>query len=390
MQHRCEELREIVRRLTKVLPGHGPAADQPSTLEVAPGWSWRRTVIEAKPILLAKLSPVCGKACWRFEKEIPPLHQDMQSRRRFLRQQTSIQTSQDDPCTSEATLPPGSSMWHAPDDARRLLLLARQDARMLFENMLGALDETLPVTKNEDSVTLFDNRHGEDPVDMCFRDCVKILRLFAPYVARLAEEYAKSLTWMYGVGAREFEESCRLRVQWIKPGNGTPAELLPMSPCRYENGPMVFAAIGQSVVFHDLVPSLADTSTADDGPVRLSVPEGVMLVLDGASRVRYAHGTPAGLCALDSRFNLIFLMDCSSRSFPVSYERETRAIVMQTPVVHDRVVSTLIDVLATSSPPVQLRDCFTLTISALRRKLRSSESFLITDKCLHRLALTSS
>ena len=379
LYYRCEELREIVRRLAKVLPGQDQE-EGPSSLEVSPGWSWRRTVIEAKPIMLARLAPppLCG---WKFDKEMPALYQDMQSRRRFVREQTRLVTTI--ACitdTKPVALPEGSSLWHATDDARRLLLLAKQDARMLFENMLGALDRALPVTKNESSITLFDNPHGEDPVDMCFRDSVKILKKIAPYVARLAEEYGKSLMWMYGIGAREFEEGCRLRLQWIKPGCGTPVELLPVSPCRYENGPVVFAAVGPSVAFHDLVPSLADPSTGDDGPIRLSVPEGVMLVMDGASRVRYAHGTPAG--STDSCFNLIFLLDCSARSFPVSYERETRAIVMQTPVVHDRVVSTLIDLPTASNPPVQMRDCYSVTMGILRRKLRASESYLIADKCL--------
>lgn len=382
LYHRCEELREIVRRLAKVLPGQ-EQEEGPSNLEAAPGWSWQRTVIEAKPIMLAPL--ILAFRGWKFDKQMPPLYQDMQSRRRFVREQTRLVTTT--ACTTASSsaktvaLPEGSSLWHATDEARGLLLLAKQDARLLFDTVvMRSLHGVVPMTSNKEFVTLFDNNHGEDPVDMCFRDSVKILRKFAPYVARLAEEYGKSLTWMYGIGAREFEEGCRLRLQWVKPGCGTPVELLPVSPCRYENGPVVFAALGPSVAFHDLVPSLADPSTSDDGPIRLSVPEGVMLAMDGASRVRYAVGTPSG--TNDSRFNLIFLLDCSARSFPVSYERETRAIAMQTPVVHDHVVSTLIDLPTTRNPPVQMRDCYSVTMGILRRKLRASESHVITEKCL--------
>lgn len=379
MLHRCEELRDIVRRLSKVLPGPDPCRQ--SSLEVSANWSWQRTVIEAKPITSKRLR--LRDSCWKFCTAIPSVHQDPVSRRRHVQGVMTVCTSAD--CEGEESveqaLPIGASLWHAPDDARRLFILARQDARMLFETRLDALYGIIPLRKREGSVTLFDLDTG-DTTSICFRDGIRMLGQLAPYVARLAEEYAKSLIWMYGFRVHEFEESCRMSLEWIKPGNGKRASLLPTSSCRYENGPVMCAGVGCPVTIHDLLPCLADPSGPDEYPLRLSVPEGVMLVLDGDSRIRYALGVPSGD---NSRFHFLFHMDCHGKSFPTSYERETRAVVMQTPVIRDHVVSTFIDSPDSNTHNVDLRDCMSSTMSLLRRKLRSSESYLVTEQCMQRL-----
>lgn len=381
MLHRCEELREITRRLAKVLPQSG---DGSAVLDNGIGlaWSSHQTVIEAKPVSMRRLA--LEPKPWR----LPPLHQDMLSRRAYIRQATSTQTEisapvQDDP---SLFLPPGMSLWHAPEAGRRLTVLALQDARMFFKKTVDWILTNIPSIQltDEGPMRLFEAPEGQP--ELCFRDSVRILRIVAPYVARLAEEYAKSISWIYGLKPVDFEECCRLSVQWIPQGKGSPMELLPASSCRYENGPVVHVSVGRSLIYHDLAPTLADLTETDVGPMRLSVPEGVMVVLDGASRMRYSHGFPARLDDGSSWLNLVFMLDCTPQSIPLAYERETRAIIMRTPVVPERVVSTKIPANTGSSMSFP-RDCMSLTLGLLRRQIRTAESHLMTQRCFERVVL---
>lgn len=397
MLARCDDLREIVKRLAKVLPGPSDDDHEQSKarLEDAQGWSWRRTVIEAKPIALETLSEDGLAACrWRFEGVLPTLYQDMHSRRTFIRENTCVSTDSGMALVERKdgiahSLPLGMTIWHAPDDARRLLLLAKHDARMLFTAHYDTLRNHFPHDLNckgsNGVFTLFSGMH-ESP-ELCYRDTAMLLRELAPYVARLAEEYAKCLSWIYRVGAREFEESCRLRVQWIHGGKGTPVELLPASTCKYENGPVAQIAVGRAVVCHDILPVLHDPAGTDESPKRLSVPEGVMMIMDGPSRMMCAQGYTAMLDDKEPFFTLTFFLDCTAKSFPIAYERETRAVIMQTPVVSDRVVSTQIAPFGTFSSANQLltRDPMGMTLGVLRRMLRASESHLLAERCIQAL-----
>jgi hypothetical protein len=123
----------------------------------------------------------------------------------------------------------------------------------------------------------------------------------------------------------------------------------------------------------------------------VALPEGVMLVLDGASRIRYAHGFPAWLDDGSSWLNLTFMLDCTAKSIPVAYEPDTRAVIMRTPVVPDRVVSTqILPSHGDSKPGMTLgRDCMSLTLGQLRRQIRSAESHMVSEKCLKRIVVTT-
>lgn len=389
MLHRCEELREITRRLANILPCGGNT--RPILQPAEPGWTSQHTLIEAKPVSVRRLK-LEPEVAWRFKgDELPPLFQDMLSRRRYIQDHTRVSTDINTPTREDGDAPPlpaGMSLWHAPEEGRRLMLLALQDARLLFQMSKEWLHSTVPSMHTNGTTTLFLNSEG--PPEVCFRDSVRILRHLAPYVARLAEEYGRSISWIYNMSALEFEECCRLSVRWVQRGKGTPTELLPASACRYENGPVVHVCVGRALIHHDLAPTLLDPSEPDGGPIRLALTEGAMLVLDGTSRIRYAHGFPAWLDDGSAWLNLTFMLDCTAKSVPVAYEPETRAVIMRTPVVPDRVVSTQIPPPNWDSKPGMTlgRDCMSLTLGQLRRQIRSAESHVVAEKCLTRIALT--
>jgi hypothetical protein len=371
-----EELLSMCTRLDKVLPGEsGGKSSSGSRFAQLEGWSWRNTVIEAKPVSLALLDQEAKV----FRGEIPDQYQTTQSRRWYVQEQTRHTSSANSiEGLDGISLPQGTSLWHAPDDARRLLVLARHDAKLLFEARDG-WRASMPCEDNWESHGRLSLFAMPGPCELCLRDCMRLLRPMAPYLARLVEEYARGLCWMYGFEALEFEEGCRLSVTWLAGGRSKPVELPPASPCRFENGPIALVGVGLPVVAHDLVPVLP----GEDGlewPVRVSVPEGVVVCTDGASRMRYAHGHPPSSGQDEGWFFLTFQLDCNRRSLAVAYERETRAVVMQTPVVGDRVVTCKRNLLPALVGGGSHADAISRLVKNMRRRVRVAESHQAAER----------
>jgi len=368
--HAYEDLRAVLARMDKALPGH----DRPQVSSVAPaaGWGWRSAVIEARPLSVALLDTERWDG-WRFRGQIPDKYQNTQGRRWYIAEQTKCPPRDGEAAIeglSGVGLPSGVTLWHAPDDARRLLCLARHDSHLLLDALPGL---ALPQHEDQGVLTLFEM---PGPAELCFGDSVRLLRPHAPYLARLAEEYARGLCWMYGLSGLDFEESCRMHLSFLGP-EGKALALPGASSCRFENGPIVHVGVGRPVVEHDLAPAIRDPSGGLEWPVRVGVPEGAMLCLDGASRIRYAHGHPT-LAKNAPWLVFTFMLDCNRRSTAAAYERETRAVVMQTPVLSERVVRT--NRPAGEDRPVDRGDAVTHLVRSMRRRLRVAESHLIAAK----------
>ena len=366
-----EDLHAVFARMDKVLPGRDGSGV--SCVAPAEGWGWRSMVIEAKPLCVEVLDTEDWDA-WRLREEIPDKHQNTQGRRWYITQSTRCSPRGKEACITGLkgmNLPHGASLWHAPDDARRLLCLARHDAQMLFEALP---DLHLPRHEGMQGVLTLFSTPG--PAELCFADSVRLLRPHAPYLARLAEEYARGLSWMFGLQGQDFEEGCRMHLTWSG-SDGKTIELPPASPCRFENGPIVHVGLGRPVVEHDLAPTIRDPSGGLEWPVRVGVAEGVMLCLDGASRIRYAHGLPQKTGSQWLLFT--FMLDCNRRSTAVAYERETRAVIMQTPVLSERVVRTCKPA-NEGDVPADRGDAISSLVRNMRRRLRVAESHMIAAR----------
>ena len=369
-----EELQSVFARLDRVLPGQARRADDKDE-----GWDWRNTVIEAQPIRLLRLTPIGDTAV--FRKDIPAKHQKPAHRRWYVAEQTQVLTTNWQ-AVQPGALPPGVSLWHASDTARRLIVLAMHDACELFRGQTWQC--TLPA--NDEwricgRLTLFDT---PGPAELCFKDSVRLLAYHGPYLARLMREYARSIAWMYGMPQSQFEEACRVHVAWHAPGSSSPARLSPASSCRYENGPIVWVAIGKPVSTHDFIPALPDISSQEHA-ARLEVSEGVMVCTDGPARVRYSHGYPCQQ-GEKSWFTLTYYLDCTRQSLAVGYDRETRSLIMATPIRKDRVVpGTALD-----SPPSGglALDLMGALVKDMRLRLRVAESHLLSAS--YEKAFTSS
>lgn len=372
-----EDLRAVFARLNRVLPGR-PKLQEEEPPPPGDGWDWRNTVIEAKP---ARLQHLTIDAAGVFRGQIPSQHQTCMSRRWYVAERTQVATSLKDGCPSlPGVLPTGTSLWHPSEQARRLAVLATHDAKCLFDEQTQ--DCTLPAHdewRTAGRLTLFAT---PGPAELCFRDCLRLLAPRAPYLARLAQEYGKSIAWMFGFRPGEFEEACRLHITWHARGAHTPARLLPASPCRYENGPIVHVGMGRPVVTHDLIPAIGDPScVGQEHPVRLEVGEGIMVCTDGHARMRYSHGFPSARIDRAAWFSLTFLLDCTRQSVPVAYDRETRALIMATPIRKDHVVATQNQENAQSPTGGPSTDPMGALVKDMRLRLRVAESHVVA--CRH-------
>ena len=369
-----EDLRSVFARLDQVLPGRPRVQEQDSHED---GWDWRSTIIEAKPVQLHQLSVQAGI----FRGEVPSCHQTSTGRRWYVTDKTRVHTS-NYPVGPPTSLPAGTSLWHASEQARRLTVLAMHDARALFDEetqqcTLPAQDEWLSTGR----LALFAT---PGPAELCFRDAITLLEPRAPYLARLAQAYARSIAWVYGMQHHEIQEACRLHITWHSQASRTPACMPPASPCRYENGPIVRIGIGRPVVTHDLIPALPDPScAAQEHAARVEVSEGVMLITDGTSRMRYSHGHPCNTSGKDW-LSLTFFMDCTRQSLAVAYDRETRSVIMATPIRKDRVVATS-DPDQLPCPPSGVGlDLMGVLVKDLRLRLRIAESHVMVKRHLSR------
>ena len=145
---------------------------------------------------------------------------------------------------------------------------------------------------------------------------------------------------------------------------------------RYTGGPFLTVGIGRPHVYHDLVPILP-TPHACSMPVRVKIGEGVLLVLDGCAKTRYAHGHPVTDDA-SHYYTLNFQMDCMRRTLYTGFEEETHGLVTYTPVVPEHVVATSPD---TPSPvAIRMESCpLWILLLEIHTRLRVAESLLLTQ-----------
>ena len=369
-----EDLRLVFARLNQVLPGRPRVQEQRRNDE---DWDWRNTVIEAKPVQLQQLMVRAGT----FRGDIPSLHQTCTSRRWYVAEKTRVITL-DCPTGPPAALPAGTSLWHASEQARRLTVLAIHDAKALFDDQTQEC--TLPAQDDWLSAGRLALFATPGPAELCFRDAMTLLEPEAPYLARLAQAYARTIAWMYGLHRDDFQEACRLHITWHAQTSHTPVCMAPASPCRYENGPIVRVGIGRPVVTHDLIPALQDPACiGQEHPVRLEVSEGVMLITDGTARMRYSHGHPANTAG-KPWLSLTFFMDCSRQSMAVAYDRETRSMIMVTPIRKDRVVATQTPEPLPPHPSGVGLDLMGMLVKDMRLRLRVAESHVMVSRHLSR------
>lgn len=84
---------------------------------------------------------------------------------------------------------------------------------------------------------------------------------------------------------------------------------------RYDQGPIMTISIGPKITYVDFVPSLLYDLKLDDShdeyykPLRFEINEGQLLIMDGSSRMEWAHGLPYNVPYEKTKYTLMFKCD---------------------------------------------------------------------------------
>ena len=371
-----DDLCALMERLDRVLPRQRESS--PAHLQFSPS---QNTLVESNQTRVHQLIPPSDT--WRIsESSIPSIHTKHASRRWYAVKQTrltggadrKLATKNDQPIPADK--PEGVRVWHASDTAKRLMILARHDMDELFKTKVHP--STVPTDKDGDrgqeSVTLL-----KTPTHtLGASEGMVLLEDSSPYVVRLCQEYAKMTCWIYGLSMAEFYTLTQMSI--TRHATNTTATLQATGGGYHDSGPVLTIGLGAQRIRHDLFPSLMTSRALT--PVRLTVAEGDLVVLDGHARSNYAHGYTLLTDTTPSPplYTIDFHMDCMRKTVSIGYDPVTRGMLMETPVEGTHVIyHAPTRVQKTGRDFMHANPTFGL-VRAMRSRVQTAESVLISSK----------
>ena len=366
------DLKALLARVERVFP-RATQVTHKMMLAMAK-FTIHNTVIEAKAMGVWRLNPRLTPA----PPTVPQVHTRAVSRRWFIRKHTARTThmastdgGEDGRIEETVGIPRDARLWYPSDSVRKILLLAKHDMDLLFTEQI--VRPTLPCCSDlEGTFTLLSTPEITKQA-ILYKDSMDILSHRWPYLARLCDEYAHTMCWLYGLTVDEFGESAHMYITRHGAGHGQNIELLETTDNgRYTGGPYLTVGVGRPHLFHDFYPVLATT----EAPVRVKIGEGVLLVLDGCAKTRYSHGHPVTVDK-NHYYTLNFQLDCLPRTLCTGIEKETHGLLTYTPFVPDHVVAMRQD--SPSTTAVRMDSCPLWSILLeMHTRLKVAESHLLT------------
>lgn len=366
------DLKALLARADRIFP-RGTQVTHKMMLMMAK-FTIHNTVIEARSMGVWRLDPRLTPA----PPTVPPVHERAVSRRWFIRKHTahtahmtSTDENEEGRIEEIVGMPRDARLWYPSDSARKMLLLAKHDMDLLFTAQMA--NPTLPCCSELEGGGTFtllatpeSTKHA-----ILYKDSVDILSHRWPYLARLCDEYAHTMCWLYGLTLDEFGETAHMYI--TRHSAGRNVELLETTDNgRYTGGPHLTIGVGRPHLFHDFYPVLATT----EAPVRVKVSEGVLLVLDGCAKIRYSHGHPVTEDK-NHYYTLNFQLDCTRRTLCTGMEKETRGLITYTPFVPEHVVAMRQD--TPSAVAIRMDSCPLWTILLeMHTRLKVAESHSLT------------
>lgn len=77
---------------------------------------------------------------------------------------------------------------------------------------------------------------------------------------------------------------------------------------RYDQGPIITMSIGPEITYYDLTPTLL-SSNSELKPIRIQLNEGDLVIMDGSSRMEWAHGLPYQVPYKKIKYTIMFKCD---------------------------------------------------------------------------------
>lgn len=78
---------------------------------------------------------------------------------------------------------------------------------------------------------------------------------------------------------------------------------------RYDQGPIITVSIGPDKIYYDLTPTLLYEKDKSLKPIRVEIDNGDIVVMDGSSRMEWAHGLPFNMNYDKTKYSILLKFD---------------------------------------------------------------------------------
>ena len=253
------------------------------------------------PLEVRLLKPRSQK--WKFKKAIPKGLRLLADRVRFVKRAIRSKTFFTDETgpADDPVIPEGFRVWAPPPAAR--VADARREIAALFEREI-ALPEAARHLHTDQRKTrgLYYLFTGADVKERMYCDeTLGALDAAAPVLAEFCREYYRLMSRIYRFDPVATAKKVQIVFLRYDPGHGIWLHIDNVS--RYDRGPIATVSLGPPDVTYDLTPSLAEAGA----PIRVRMREGDLVVMDGRSRMEWAHGLPYGLPSY--KYTIMFKCD---------------------------------------------------------------------------------
>ena len=259
-------------------------------------------------------------------------------------------TSMDTPTRPNADLiiPEGFRVWKPPCSALVNLAGARVDIENLFNHHIwyrrGRLDPNRPGHDSPYDISKFpfedqvQNRGlyflltGEEEGHKNRKTVFEVMSMLDAADARHLSSFCygnlKHLAKIYGFTSEaqweEFASQIQIVLLRYNPAYGIKLHIDNIA--RANSGPIATVSLGPPNVMYDLTPTLADEGV----PIRLEMAEGDIVVLDGKSRLEWAHAIPFNNKAY--KYTVIFKFGAFSNRRQVGYQKVIELPIYEMPL----------------------------------------------------------
>jgi alkylated DNA repair dioxygenase AlkB len=247
--------------------------------------------VPAAPLEVRALKPQSNK--WRFREVMPKDLKSVPERIWFVKKTIRSKTSFADESTpiENPIIPDGFRIWQPPSAATTLLADARREIAALFERELALPEaERMPFSDQRGSRGLY-YVFTRDLIEarVSYNEARAALRAATPALADFCHEHLLHLARIYRLSPGDIAKKAQLVLLRYEPGSGIWLHI--DNVARYDRGPIVTISLGPPDVTYDLTPTLTDKGV----PIRVRMREGDLVIMDGRSRMEWAHGVPYGL-----------------------------------------------------------------------------------------------
>jgi len=227
---------------------------------------------------------------WKFQKDMKEeFESNPPGRVWWVNTNTKFQTSLLDKCYNTHDNPPPGLSVFAPIVSTAELDDAVRDLSRLYQEEDS--NRTLPhynLAPYNRLHIMFTSKNPDDP-QMTYSDVMTVLEKRTPLVSSLVSKFSEAIKTLLRIPQETLEKEANIGVIKYNPNAGFHSHIDNMVRSGGSVGPVFTMSLGGSHVKHmDMFPTIEHWIK----PQRISTPIGSIILLDGISRMEWAHGIP--------------------------------------------------------------------------------------------------